>query len=105
VRKTKSKPVTPDKLLEDLQVVVHDAEALLTATAAQTGEKIQEVRARTEESLRKVKARMGEVEDEALQRARALAGEAEDYVQTNPWQAIGAAAGIGLLLGLLMSRR
>jgi hypothetical protein len=29
---------------------------LLKATAAQTGEKIQEVRARTEESLRKLKA-------------------------------------------------
>ena len=100
-----SKAVTPDKLLEELQGVVHDAEALLKATAAQTGEKIQEARARTEESLRKIKARLGDVEDEALKRARVLAGEAEDYVQTNPWQVIGAAAGIGLLLGLLMSRR
>ena len=100
-----SKPVTPDKLIEDLLVVIHDAEALLKATAAQTGEKIQEARARAEESLRKVKARLSDIEDEALKRARVLAGEAEDYVQTNPWQAIGAAAGIGFLLGLLMSRR
>jgi ElaB/YqjD/DUF883 family membrane-anchored ribosome-binding protein len=96
------KPVSPDRFIEDLQVVVHDAEALLKATAAHTGEKIQEARARTEESLRKVKVRLSDVE---LKRARALAGEAEDYVQTNPWQAIGAAAGIGLLLGLLISRR
>ena len=100
-----SKPVTADKLIEDLQVVVHDAEALLKATAAQTGEKIQEARARTEVSLRRIRARLGEVEDEALKRARALAGEAEEYVHTNPWQAVGAAAGIGVLLGLLMSRR
>lgn len=100
-----SKPVTPDKLIDDLQVVVHDAEALLKATAAQTGEKIQEARARTEESLRRVKARLGGVEDDALKRARALAAEAEDYVQSNPRQVIGAAAGIGLLLGLLISRR
>jgi ElaB/YqjD/DUF883 family membrane-anchored ribosome-binding protein len=48
---------------------------------------------------------LGDVEDEALKRVHVLAGEAEDYVQANPWQAIGAAAGIGLLLGLLMSRR
>ena|SRR6185503_9092525 len=100
-----SKPVTPDKLIEDLRIVVHDAEVLVKATAAQTGEKIEEARARTEESLRRVKARLGGVEDEALKRARALAGEADDYVRSNPWQVIGAAAGIGLLLGLLISRR
>jgi ElaB/YqjD/DUF883 family membrane-anchored ribosome-binding protein len=100
-----SKPVTADKFIKDLHVVVHDAEALLQATAAQTGEKIQEARARTEESLRKVKARLGDVEDEALKRVRVLVGEAEEYVQTDPWQAIGAAAGIGLLLGVLISRR
>jgi len=100
-----SKHVTTDKLIDELHVVVRDAEELLKATAAQTGEKIQDARARTEESLRKVKARLGDIEVQALKRARALAGEAEDYVQTNPWQAIGAAAGIGLVLGLLISRR
>ena len=100
-----SQPITPDKLIEDLQVVVQDAEALLKATATQTGEKMQEARARTEKSLRKVKARLGDVEDEALKRARALAGETEDYTRSNPWQVIGAAASVGLLLGLMMSRR
>jgi ElaB/YqjD/DUF883 family membrane-anchored ribosome-binding protein len=84
---------------------VHSAEALLQATATQTGEKIQEARSRTEESLRRAKARFADVGDEALKRGRALAGEAEKYVHSNPWQVIGAAAGIGLLLGLLISRR
>jgi ElaB/YqjD/DUF883 family membrane-anchored ribosome-binding protein len=100
-----SKRVTPNKLVDDLKVVVHDAEALLEATAAHTGEKIQEARARTEKSLRKVNARLGDIENEGLKRARALAGEAEDYVHANPWQVIGAAAGIGFLLGVLISRR
>lgn len=100
-----SKQVTADKLIEDLQVVMRDAEALLKATAAQTGEKIQEARTRAEESLRRVKARLGDVEDAALKRARALPGEADDYIRANPWQVIGTAAGIALLLGLLISRR
>jgi ElaB/YqjD/DUF883 family membrane-anchored ribosome-binding protein len=100
-----SKPVTADKLIEDLQGVVHDAEALLKATAEQTGEKIQEARARTEESLRRAKTRLSGVDGEALKRARALAGEADEYVRANPWQVIGTAAGIALLLGLLMNRR
>lgn len=100
-----SKKVTPDTLIDDLQSVVHDAEALLKATAGQTGEKVQEVRARVEESLRRAKARLSDVDGEALKRARAVAGQMDEYVRENPWQFIGAAAGIALLLGLLMSRR
>ena len=97
--------VTVDKLVEDLHAVIRDAESLLKATAAQTGEKIQEVRTRAEETVRQAKERLAGVEDEALQRARALAADADVYVRGNPWPAVGIAAGIGLVLGLLMSRR
>jgi len=101
----KPKPVTTDTLIDDLHAVIRDAESLLKATAAQTGEKVQEVRERAEESVRQAKERLAGVEDEALQRAKALAVDAEEYVRGNPWQAVGIAAGIGLVLGLLMSRR
>lgn len=97
--------VTTETLVEDLKTVMHDAEALLKATSAQTGEKIQEVRARAEESLRQAKVRVTEVEEEALRRARELADATEEYVRENPWQSIGIAAGIGLVLGILISRR
>ena len=97
--------VTVDKLLEDLQTVVRDADALLRATSAQTGEKIQEIRGRAEESLRLARIRLAQVEELALQRARDAATAADEYVHENPWQAIGIAAGVGLLLGLLVSRR
>lgn len=94
-----------DKLVEDLKVVVRDAEALLRATSAQTGEKIQEVRARAEESLQQARVRLTEMEDQAYQRARELADSTEGYVKENPWQALGIAAGVGVLVGLLLSRR
>jgi ElaB/YqjD/DUF883 family membrane-anchored ribosome-binding protein len=97
--------ISAEQLMTDLTNVVRDAENLLRATASQTGEKVQEVRAKTEESLRHAKARLAGVEQEALERARALAGDADEYVRGNPWQAIGIAAGIGLVLGLLISRR
>jgi ElaB/YqjD/DUF883 family membrane-anchored ribosome-binding protein len=100
-----SSDVTTDKLVADLKTVVQDAEALLRATSAQTGEKIQEARARAEESLRQAKARLSQVEEEALKRARELADATEEYVRDNPWQAMGIAAGIGLVLGVLISRR
>jgi len=100
-----STDVTTEKLVADLKAVMHDAEALLRATSAQTGEKIQEVRARAEESLRHAKVRVSQIEEEAMKRARELADATEVYVKDNPWQSVGIAAGIGLVLGILISRR
>jgi len=97
--------VTTDQLVADLKTVVEDAEALLKATSTLTGEKIQEVRARAEESLRQAKVRLTEVEEEAMRRAKEIADAADEYVRENPWQSVGIAAGIGLVLGLLIARR
>jgi ElaB/YqjD/DUF883 family membrane-anchored ribosome-binding protein len=100
-----AEPISASQLIDDLTAVVRDAESLLRATAAQTGDKVEEIRARAQESVRHAKARLATVEDQALEQARALAGDADEYVRGNPWQAVGIAAGVGLVLGLLMSRR
>jgi ElaB/YqjD/DUF883 family membrane-anchored ribosome-binding protein len=97
--------VTTDQLVADLKTVMEDAEALLKATSTLTGEKIQEVRARAEESLRQAKVRLSEVEEEAMRRAREVAEAADEYVRENPWQSVGIAAGIGLVVGMLLARR
>lgn len=97
--------VNTDKLVEDLKIVMRDAEALIKATSAQTGEKIQQVRAQAEESLRQARTRLTALEDEAMQRAREVATATEGYVRENPWQSVGIAAGVGLLVGLLLSGR
>lgn len=100
-----SDPVTTAKLLEDLQTVVRDAEALLQETATHTGERVAAIRARAEESLQQAKARLAETHDEVLQNARDAAQATENYVKQNPWQSVAIAAGVGLLIGLLLRRR
>ena len=97
--------ISAGQLIDDLTAVIRDAESLLRATAAQTGDKVDEIRTRAEESVRQAKERLAGIEEETLQHARVLAGEAEEYVRGNPWQAVGIAAGIGLVLGGLMTRR
>ncbi len=86
--------MTTDKLLHDLKAVVGDAEDLLKATADQTGERIEKVRARAEESLRAARARL---RDGGVQ--------LDDQVHKHPWTAVGVAAGIGLVLGILLARK
>jgi ElaB/YqjD/DUF883 family membrane-anchored ribosome-binding protein len=97
--------VSADKLFQDLQAVVRDAEALLTATAGQANDKLQEVRSRAEETVKQARSSIDSMEDSAMRRAKDLADQAEGYVRENPWQAVGVAAGIGLLVGVLLSRR
>jgi ElaB/YqjD/DUF883 family membrane-anchored ribosome-binding protein len=94
-----------DELIHDLHAVIRDAENLLRATASQTGDAIDEVRTRAAESVRQAKDRLADIEGEALKRAQEIAAEADDYVRGNPWQAVGVAALVGLVLGLLVSRR
>lgn len=100
-----SNEVTTDQLVSDLKAVISDAEALLEATSAQAGERIQDVRARTQQTLDRARARLEEIEKDALRAVREAADVAEDYVRENPWQSVGVAAGVGLLLGLLIGRR
>jgi ElaB/YqjD/DUF883 family membrane-anchored ribosome-binding protein len=97
--------VTKDKLIEDLKVVAQDVEELLRATASQTGEKIAAARTRAEETLRSARIRLSESGDEMAQSARAAATATDDYVRDNPWQAVGIAAGVGFVVGLLLGRR
>jgi ElaB/YqjD/DUF883 family membrane-anchored ribosome-binding protein len=86
--------VSTNKLMKDLQAVVIDTEELIKATAGQTGERVEKVRARAEESLRAVRERMQE------------AGHVVDRnVHENAWTAVGVAAGVGLLLGIVVGRR
>lgn len=97
--------VSKEQLITDFKVVVADAEALLKATASQGGEKMAEVRAKAEESLRVAKDKMAEAQAALLVKTKEAARATDVYVHENPWRAIGAAAGVGLVIGLLIGRR
>jgi ElaB/YqjD/DUF883 family membrane-anchored ribosome-binding protein len=100
-----AKEPTVDKLMEDLRRVVEDVEGLLKVTAGQVGEKVGEARSRAEDTLRAARARLSDLEEQARERATELTSDADGYVRDNPWQAVGIAAGVAFLLGILVSRR
>ncbi|MCX7138038.1 MAG: YqjD family protein [Proteobacteria bacterium] len=97
--------VSKEKLVQDFRTVVADAEELLKATASQAGEKVAVARERIQDSLHQAKVKLAEAEDVIVQRSKQAARATDDYVRENPWQAVGAAAGVGLLIGLLIGRR
>lgn len=102
---TASVDVTKEQLVRDFKVLVADAEALLKATAGQSGEAVAAMRAKVGESLAVAKVKLTEAEQLALAKAKAAAAATDEYVHEKPWQAVGIAAGVGLLIGLLIGRR
>lgn len=96
---------TKDKLLADMRLVISDAEDLLRATAGQTGDKLAELRAKTQDHLAGVKIKLAEAEGVVITKAQEAGQAADDYVRDNPWNAVGIAAGVGFVLGLLIGRR
>jgi ElaB/YqjD/DUF883 family membrane-anchored ribosome-binding protein len=97
--------VTTLKLKEDLATVMRDAEALISASADQGGEKMTAARAQIRESLQAAKARVRAAEHAVHQQASDAVHATEDYAKRNPWQAMGIAAGVGLVVGVLLGRR
>ena len=93
------------KLKQDLQTVVTDTEELLRATASQTGERVEKIRLRAEDSLRAARARIADTSAAVGERARAAAGSVDEQVHKHPYASAGIAAGLGLLVGLLIGRR
>jgi ElaB/YqjD/DUF883 family membrane-anchored ribosome-binding protein len=94
-----------DKLVQDLRLVVEDAEDLIKATAGQAGEKVSAARTKAEESIRSAKLRLSETGDRVVERTHAAAQAADKYAHENAWTAIGTGASLGFLVGYLIGRR
>ncbi len=97
--------VTKEKLMDDLRVVMSDAEELLRATASDVGEKAAAARARIQESLAAAKERLAAAEGAIVEKTKMAAKATDEYVHENPWKAVGIAACVGVIVGMLISRR
>jgi len=89
------------RLTGDLKVVMRDAEDLLKATAGQAGEKVAEVRSRMSSALESAKATCHNLQEKTVEAAKAT----DKVIRDHPYESIGVAFGVGLLIGVLVTRR
>lgn len=94
-----------EKLIDDIKAVVSDAEAILSATAGQSGEKMAELRASMMARLADAKVKLVAAEQAVVEKAKLAAKATDEYVHENPWQSVIIAGGVGFLIGYLVSRR
>ncbi|MBI3869822.1 MAG: DUF883 domain-containing protein [Verrucomicrobia bacterium] len=90
-----------DRLVTDLKRIVRDSEDLLHATKDAVGDKALEVRERLTDALDGAKRTCHRLEEKARDGAKA----ADRTIREHPYQSIGVAFGVGLLIGVLVTRK
>jgi ElaB/YqjD/DUF883 family membrane-anchored ribosome-binding protein len=89
----------------DVKALVKDAQSLLTAAAALTGTKADDLRERGMAMLDVALGKAGKYQDQAVVKGKELAKTADVYVKDNPWRTVAVAAGVGLVVGVVLGRK
>ncbi len=89
----------------DMKTLIRDAQELFREATSVTGVKAEELRKQGLNLLDTAVAKAQDVQAAALETGKELASDADDYVRDNPWRAVAISAGVGLLVGLLISRK
>lgn len=96
---------TRDRVVDEVGAMLSDAQHMLQRAGAETGDIAHDLRSQVDGTLSAVKSRMQAIEKDALHGAKLTSRAADQFVHDKPWQAVGIAAVIGIVIGLLMNRR
>ena len=94
-----------DRLAQDLRAVLDDAQALAQGGVQSGDAQLDALRSRFADQMQRIRQQLDGLEDRTLAKAREAAKAADEAVHAHPYTAIGIAAAVGALVGLLVSRR
>lgn len=85
--------------------IVGEAESLLDKAGDSATREANSAMKKAAEKLRRAQEEFLRLEEAAIERAKVAARATDNAVHEHPYTAVGVAAAIGLLLGVLISRR
>lgn len=97
--------VNKNVLIEDTKLLLSDAQELLQLIADQTSESVTDLRFRLEDKIAKYKKDLARLQQATLTKVTEVGRATDDYVHHEPWKAIGIAAGLAFVAGVLLCRR
>lgn len=100
----KAVPGQPN-LSGELNNFIQDIEDLIKEATSLTGEELVQVKARLHARVAEARESVEELGGEIAEQARKGVAATNEYVHHQPWQAIGAGAAVGLLVGYMLARR
>jgi ElaB/YqjD/DUF883 family membrane-anchored ribosome-binding protein len=94
-----------ERVVADLKSLVRDSEDLLKATGDNVSEKVKEARSRVIGALDRAKATCEQLQEQTAATAKAAATKADTVIRGHPYESLSVAFGVGLLIGVLVTRR
>jgi ElaB/YqjD/DUF883 family membrane-anchored ribosome-binding protein len=89
----------------EIKSLIADVEDLMERIADMKDADVVRVRGKVQRAIDAAKHGLAEGADAVREQAQRAARTADDYVHDSPWQAIGLAALVGAVVGILVSRR
>ena len=90
-----------NRLATDLKRIVRASEDLLHTTKDAVGDKAEEVRERLTDAIEAAQRTCRDLEEKAIEGAK----ETDKIIRDHPYQSIGIALGVGVLIGVLVTRK
>ncbi|MEM6051486.1 YqjD family protein [Erwinia sp. P7711] len=100
-----SKDTTSEHLRAELKTLADTLEEVLSNTGDKSKTELDKLRSKAQSALRDTRARLGDSGERIAQTSREVADQADVYVRENPWTSVGIGAAIGVVLGVLLTRR
>jgi len=97
--------IARERVLEDLRNLAADAELLLSATMGEVGEKAAVAREQLKAGLARAKVTLAELQQKGIASAQAAAKKADSTIRSHPYESVGIAVGVGLLIGYILGRK
>jgi ElaB/YqjD/DUF883 family membrane-anchored ribosome-binding protein len=94
-----------ERLAQSLKHMVDEADQLLSKAEHTSSDQFHAARQKFEAQLRHAKEELRRIELSAIDSAKRAARATDHAVHEHPYAAMGMAAGVGLLIGMLISRR
>lgn len=98
-------PPKTSALSQEFHNFLADIETLFKSTTSLTGAELEAAKAKISERIAVAKVKAAEVSNTISQQARDTMAYTDNYVHEKPWNAVGASAAIGFLLGYILARR
>lgn len=94
-----------EALRRDVQTLIQDAKILFNDASALGSEEAEDLRRKGASLLHRALDGLVVLERNAVRTGRQFVNGTNQYVHENPWTAVGVSAGVGVLIGMLISRR
>ncbi|AXU96561.1 MAG TPA: DUF883 domain-containing protein [Erwinia persicina] len=100
-----SKDTTSEHLRAELKNLADTLEEVLTTSGEKSKTELDKLRSKAQSALKDTRARLGDSGDRIAQTTREAAERTDVYVRDNPWTSVGIGAAVGVVLGVLLTRR